>query len=231
MQVDLVKTYRFEAAHSTPFRDDQARLHGHSFQVDLIVSGECDEELGWLIDYAEITENFNALYDALDHRLLNEVSGLATPLLGDVEAWILARLQPQLPQLQAVHISVLGDSVFSPKTMPAQDAPKLPERIRFGFEAAHSLPKLPADHKCYRMHGHSFVVEVGAVDLERLTPLLEEVYDQLDHRCLNDILGLENPTSEQVSRWIWDKLANRIDDLRVVTVAETCTARCNYHGG
>ena len=80
------------------------------------------------------------------------------------------------------------------------------------------------------MHGHSFVVEAAAENAETLTPRLQGVYDRLDHRCLNEIPGLENPTSEELSRWIWNAVADDMPGLRAVVVAETCTARCIYYG-
>lgn len=110
------------------------------------------------------------------------------------------------------------------------------------FEAAHRLPNVPPEHKCARMHGHSFKVEVvveGAVD-ERLGWVVdfEEVADAfaplhaaLDHRVLNDIEGLENPTSENLARWIWVRLRPRLPGLCSLTVHETCSSRCTYRGG
>ena len=112
----------------------------------------------------------------------------------------------------------------------------------FSFEAAHRLPMVPADHKCYRMHGHSFRVEIVVageidpamgwlVDYADITavvrPLLER---ELDHRALNEVPGLENPTSEILSVWLWNRLIPALPGLASITVAETCTARCTYRG-
>jgi 6-pyruvoyltetrahydropterin/6-carboxytetrahydropterin synthase len=111
----------------------------------------------------------------------------------------------------------------------------------FGFEAAHWLPTFPDGHKCRRMHGHSFRVEViveGDVDpakgylvdygdIKRLTKPIEE---RLDHRVLNEIDGLENPTSEVLAVWIWDRLASDLPMLSEIVVHETCTSRCHYRG-
>ena len=115
-------------------------------------------------------------------------------------------------------------------------------RKTFQFEAAHSLPILPADHKCHRLHGHSFKVDVvmaGECD-ERLGWLMDygeigEAFDpilkQLDHHHLNEIDGLENPTSENIARWIWNELKPCLPLLNAIEVAETCNARCVYRGG
>jgi 6-pyruvoyltetrahydropterin/6-carboxytetrahydropterin synthase len=111
----------------------------------------------------------------------------------------------------------------------------------FRFEAAHLLPNAPKGHKCARLHGHSFRVEItirGPVDpvsgwlmdfadLKKAFAPLEE---QLDHRYLNDIPGLENSTSENLAHWIWTHLHDRLPHLAEITVHETCTSKCVYRG-
>jgi 6-pyruvoyltetrahydropterin/6-carboxytetrahydropterin synthase len=111
----------------------------------------------------------------------------------------------------------------------------------FTFEAAHHLPRAPEGHKCRRMHGHSFRVEIaveGEVDPERgwfldygvIRDRLEPIRARLDHYCLNEIEGLENPTSEHVARWIWERLKPELPSLVRVVIAETCESRCEYEG-
>jgi 6-pyruvoyltetrahydropterin/6-carboxytetrahydropterin synthase len=111
----------------------------------------------------------------------------------------------------------------------------------FGFEAAHRLPNVPPDHKCARLHGHSFRVEVhvrGAVgaesgwvmDFADVKRAFAPIHEQLDHRYLNEVEGLENPTSENLARWIWERLAGALPGLCRVVVRETCTAGCIYEG-
>jgi 6-pyruvoyltetrahydropterin/6-carboxytetrahydropterin synthase len=111
----------------------------------------------------------------------------------------------------------------------------------FGFEAAHWLPCFPEGHKCRRMHGHSFRVDVivegeldpsvgyliDFADIKRATEPLERA---LDHRCLNEIEGLENPTSEMVAAWIWARLKPALPMLSEVVVHETCTSTCHFRG-
>ena len=111
----------------------------------------------------------------------------------------------------------------------------------FRFEAAHRLPNVPAGHKCARLHGHSFRVEVHVAgplrepegwvmdfaDLKAAWMPLDAV---LDHRYLNDVPGLENPTSEVLARWIWQRLAPGLPGLSQVVVRETCTSGCRYTG-
>lgn len=111
----------------------------------------------------------------------------------------------------------------------------------FKFEAAHRLPEVPAGHKCERLHGHSFRVRVrcrGPVgertgwvrDFADLATAWLPLHALLDHRYLNDVEGLENPTSERLATWIWGRLAPQLPDLAAVTVRETCTSGCTYRG-
>jgi 6-pyruvoyltetrahydropterin/6-carboxytetrahydropterin synthase len=111
----------------------------------------------------------------------------------------------------------------------------------FQVEAAHRLPNVPAGHKCARMHGHSFRIEIHVsgpvgeesgwvMDFADLRQAFQPLYDRLDHRCLNDIEGLENPTSENLARWIWTRLAPDLPELKKVVVQETCNAGCIYTG-
>lgn len=111
----------------------------------------------------------------------------------------------------------------------------------FTFEAAHRLPNLPAAHKCTRLHGHSFRVSVyvtgpvaeregWVMDFGDLKQAFKPIYDTLDHNYLNDIPGLENPTSENLARWIWRELAPRLPMLSKLVIRETCTSGCVYRG-
>ena len=111
----------------------------------------------------------------------------------------------------------------------------------FTFEAAHQLPNVPDGHKCARLHGHSYRVEIHVTgdvaddsgwvqdfgDLKLAFKPLEEV---LDHHYLNEVPGLENPTSETLSKWIWDRLIDQLPLLSAVAVRETCTSGCIYRG-
>ena len=111
----------------------------------------------------------------------------------------------------------------------------------FGFEAAHRLPRVPEDHKCFRLHGHSFVVDVevaGPIDEEKgwlidygdIKAAYAPIRERLDHHYLNEIEGLENPTSEVLAHWIWSRLKPRLPELVRIVVHETCTSRCVYEG-
>ena len=111
----------------------------------------------------------------------------------------------------------------------------------FTFEAAHSLPTFPDGHKCRRLHGHSFRIEVvvaGEVDPARgylldygeIKAACEPVRAQLDHYHLNEIDGLQNPTAENIAVWIWRRLKPALPLLVELTVHETCTSACTFRG-
>ncbi len=111
----------------------------------------------------------------------------------------------------------------------------------YRFEAAHRLPHVPEGHKCRRLHGHSFRVEVtvqGPVDVSTgwfldyglLDEAWRPLFERLDHHYLNEVDGLENPTSEILARWIFDRLRGPLPSIAAVTVFETCDARCVYRG-
>ncbi|MCP3139814.1 6-carboxytetrahydropterin synthase QueD [Pyxidicoccus xibeiensis] len=111
----------------------------------------------------------------------------------------------------------------------------------FTFEAAHRLPHVPTNHKCSRLHGHSYRVEIHVrgpvgersgwvMDFADLKEAFEPLRLKLDHYYLNEIEGLDNPTSENLSRWIWKRLRPTLPLLSRVVVRETCTSGCIYQG-
>lgn len=109
----------------------------------------------------------------------------------------------------------------------------------FRFEAAHRLPNLPEGHKCRRLHGHSYRVRLyvrgplqepsgWVIDFGEIKAAFAPYLEQLDHHYLNEVEGLENPTSEVLARWIWDRLKPALPALSKVEVMETCTSGCLY---
>lgn len=112
----------------------------------------------------------------------------------------------------------------------------------FRFEAAHRLPMVPPEHKCFRLHGHSYRIEVAVagdvdprlgwfVDFGEIAHTLEPILKaELDHRTLNDVPGLENPTAEVLAGWLWRRFAPLVTGLASITIHETCTSRCVYRG-
>ena len=111
----------------------------------------------------------------------------------------------------------------------------------FSFEAAHRLPNVPEGHKCARLHGHSFKVKITVsgpvgedtgwvMDFAAVTAAFKPIRKQLDHRYLNEIEGLDNPTSENIVRWIWQRLRPGLPELNEIEIRESCTSGCVYRG-
>lgn len=109
----------------------------------------------------------------------------------------------------------------------------------YGFEAAHRLPMVPEGHKCSQLHGHSYQIEIeleGPVDPKMgwvcdyadITAAWEPLRKQLDHHFLNEIPGLENPTSELLAIWIYDRLKPALPLLKSIFIHETCTSCARY---
>ena len=110
---------------------------------------------------------------------------------------------------------------------------------RYRFEAAHWLPNVPAGHQCSRVHGHTYSVEIAVrgpldqaagwvMDYAAIDDAVAPVIKLLDHRCLNDVDGLSNPTSEQLTRWLWMRVRDDLPGLSAITVAENLDVACTY---
>jgi 6-pyruvoyltetrahydropterin/6-carboxytetrahydropterin synthase len=111
----------------------------------------------------------------------------------------------------------------------------------FSLECAHRLPNVPPGHKCARVHGHSFRVDLHVrgpvdprlgwvMDFADVKAAFAPLFEQLDHQYLNEVPGLDNPTSENLARWIWHRLRPSLPWLARVVVHETCTSGCSYQG-
>jgi 6-pyruvoyltetrahydropterin/6-carboxytetrahydropterin synthase len=111
----------------------------------------------------------------------------------------------------------------------------------FSIEAAHRLPNVPDGHKCARLHGHSFQVRIAVagpvgdesgwvLDFAEIKVAFKPLFEQLDHHYLNDIEGLDNPTSENLARWIWQRLKPALPLLSSIQIRETCTSGCVFNG-
>jgi 6-pyruvoyltetrahydropterin/6-carboxytetrahydropterin synthase len=111
----------------------------------------------------------------------------------------------------------------------------------FRFEAAHSLARAPVGHKCRQLHGHSYRVDLHVageadaamgwvMDFSEIAMAAEPILRRLDHHTLNEVPGLENPTSELLAKYLWDRLRPALPGLSAVTVWESDTSRCVYRG-
>lgn len=223
-------------------------LHGHSFQAR--VRAELPD--GWAPFAGGETQALGAALAAavapLDYADLN--AQLAThrdvevpaggrsragtvPTDENLARWVRDRLA--VPGIESVGIQSTKDQGAD---LDRGDHAHLWRRFR--FESAHCLPRVPEGHPCGRMHGHGFEVILHAnqdlagrdmgLDLDRLGLAWAPLHAVLDHACLNDIPGLQNPTSEIVSHWMWDRLKPELPALSWVTVYETATAGCHFDG-
>lgn len=232
MTFTLCRSFQFDAAHRNLAPDapePNARMHGHTYEVSVRVRGELDTDLGWVLDFGDIKSACAPILDALDHRCLNDVEGMAHTDLADVRRWLAARFAGTFAAHVSCDVAILGATRFEP-LMEGRVTADPTERLTFGFAAAHFLPRVPADHKCRRLHGHSFGIEIITTDAESVAGVLGDLYPEIDHRLLNEIPGLENPTSEILAQWLWQRIAKSQGTLREISVSETCTTKCIYRG-
>jgi len=201
-----------------------SRLHGHGFE--LMAVGQADHGLDALNDAVA------RLCHQLDYQDLNSQLD-SMPNDRAILNWF------------ATHLSPPGAVRLALKTAPDTFARLMPQPDNalsvaqwFYFEAAHQLPNVPAGHKCGRMHGHGFAVKIEC--LVKSGQCTEELRDQIDRAwaplhqslhlaCLNDLPGLENPTSEHLALWLWQRLSG-LDNLISIGVNETPSAGCMFDG-
>ncbi len=224
----------FEAARRLallPPEHRARRLHGHSFLARV----RARLPAGWApFAGAETGALAAALAEcvaALDYRDLNE--RLAVPTDENLARWVRACLK--VPGLASVGVQSTRDQGAE---LDADDHCHLWQRFR--FEAAHRLPRVPPGHQCGRMHGHGFEVILHAdqdlagldmgLDFDQLAAAWAPLQAELDHACLNDLPGLENPTSELIAAWVWARLKPALPPLSWVSVYETATAGCHHDG-
>jgi len=211
------------------------RLHGHSFRASVHVNAPPAGE-----DRLPIAPFAGAEIDALrqrlqervaplDYQLLNEQ--IASPTDENLARWIRAQLH-----LRGVESVGLRSTSSQGVNLDADDRAHLWRR--YHFEAAHRLPNVAPGHKCGRMHGHGFAVTLHAqlaggaacTDAAALDRIWAPLHGQLHRTCLNEIPGLENPTSEWIARWVWERIAPRLPTLRSVTVRETASSGAHFDG-
>ncbi|MFO1337266.1 MAG: 6-carboxytetrahydropterin synthase [Burkholderiaceae bacterium] len=208
----------------------KSRLHGHGFRVRVRAA----LDMGWAsFPGGEVSELQTALSTAaapLDHRQLNEL--IAEPGDEHVARWLMA--QEGLPPLRLLDLQSTDTCGV---TIDAQGGALVWRRYR--FQSAHRLPHVPLGHKCGRMHGHGFEAvlhvriaegEASHAAADRLDAHWAPLHHRLNHACLNELSGLENPTSEMLSRWMWQQLSPTLQGLCSVTVYETASCGAQYDG-
>lgn len=224
----------FEAARevsSLPEGHRSRRLHGHSF----IARARAELAPGWAAfpgaEVDDLTARLSMAAAPLDYRLLNGL--LAQPTDENLARWLRENLG--VPGLVQVGIQSTPDEGVE---IDAHNHAHVWRRYR--FESAHFLPHVQVGHKCGRLHGHGFEVILHAdqdvstrdlgVDYDYLDVLWAPLHERLHHRCLNDIAGLENPTSEIIASWVWSQLKPLLPELSWVTCFETGTSGAQYDG-
>lgn len=208
-----------------------SRLHGHSYKASIRVpyEGIKPEPEGFL------GQHLKQIIKPLDYSFLND--HISIPTDENLSRWI--RKQTPLKSIDRIGIQSTTES-------GADLDNKSNAHIwrRYRFEAAHKLPNVPKGHPCGRMHGHGFEVILHAnqnlqiknknshmgISFEQIDSYWAPLHDILDYGCLNDIEGLENPTSEVLANWIWQQLKLEFKELSWVTVYETHTSGCHYNG-
>ncbi|QPF71532.1 6-pyruvoyl tetrahydropterin synthase [Roseateles sp. DAIF2] len=210
-------------------------LHGHSYFATV----RAELPPGWApfpgAEVEELRRRLEACLAPLDHGLLNDV--LQQPTDENLARWIRRRLETEfgVPGIRQVGIQ---STQHSGVDLDVSGQAHVWRRYR--FQAAHQLPHVPVGHKCGRMHGHGFEVILHAnqdlgerdlsVDYDHLDEVWAPFHMQLNYQCLNGIEGLENPTSEVISAWLWQRLKPLLPELSWVTVYETGSCGANFDG-
>lgn len=220
----------FEAARQLSTLPAAQRMHGHSFRASVRAQLPPHWESFAGAGVGQLEALLQACVAPLDYRQLDLV--LDDPSDANLARWVSARLG--LPGPARVGIRSRADTGV-----------ELDERghaqvwRRYRFEAAHRLPNVPAGHQCGRMHGHGFEVVLHAAadgangqrsDHRQLDSCWQPLAQQLHHACLNDLPGLENPTSEMLAAWIWERLQPQVPGLGWVRVYETASCGANFDG-
>ena len=216
----------FQAArrlHSLPTGHRALGLHGHGFQATVYA----ELPAGWAefagSEVQSLRQRLQQCLRPLDYADLNGL--MAEPGDSEIALWIAESLA--VPGLQRV-------ALHSTPTQGVDLIPGAPLQTwrRYRFQAAHRLPRVALGHKCGRMHGHAFeaIVHASGVSADRIDALWAPLHMQLNYQCLNEIEGMDNPTSELLSSWIWARLQTDLPGLCGVTVFETGSCGAHFDG-
>lgn len=227
----LVAARTFDAARRTvlPRAGESApRLHGHRFEARIRIRDADPVAAG--DDPSRLREALDGVVAPWDLGFLNDA------LPDPTDAALLDTLSMSLSGLSPNRITLSSTPSRGVGHAPAAGHSFVWRRYR--FESAHYLPNVPPGHKCGRMHGHSFAVELRAettagwesVTAHELDAAWAPLFAEFDHACLNDLPGLENPTSELIAVHVWNRLADRLPSLLRVTVHETASCGAHYDG-
>jgi 6-pyruvoyltetrahydropterin/6-carboxytetrahydropterin synthase len=224
----------FEAARIVSILPDGHRarnMHGHSFRARVRAEFPLDWGLFPGGETSILTSALASAVATLDYQLLND--HVTTPTDENLAKWL--RTQLDVPGIELLGIQSTGDQGADLDGLGHAHVWR-----RFRFESAHQLPNVPKGHQCGRMHGHGFEVILHAdqdlhgndmgIDYDKLGEIWSPLQEELNFSCLNDIPGLENPTSEMLASWIWRRIKPMLKELSWITVYETVTAGCHFDG-
>lgn len=221
----------FEAARSLahmPHTHKMHGLHGHSFLAR--VRAEIDPQWAAFAggQVHALSTHLQSVVNQINYSHLNAALEQPTDLA--LAQWLQQHVQQ--PGLRLTQIGVRSHALQG-VDINAQGQAVVWRRYR--LQSAHQLPNVPAGHKCGRMHGHGFEVVLYAlmqpgVDADTLDTVWQPMHALLDHACLNDVPGLENPTSENLSAWLWQQLQPQLPALLTVTVYETGSCGATFDG-
>ena len=225
---------RFEAACQVDVLPEKHRargLHGHSYIVRVRIPVLGENEQAANVALKALSEELDSHSALLDYSLLNDT--IESPTDENIARWFRARLD--------LADATIGIQSTTDAGADLDSANEVHLWRRFRFEAAHMLPHVPAGHKCGRMHGHGFEVVIHVqqalqndaamgLDLDLIGERWQVLHEQLHNSCLNDIAGLENPTSEHIAAWIWRKLKPSLPEMSWISVYETKSSGCHHDG-
>lgn len=229
-----VATGGFESARHVDVLPEGHRcrnIHGHSFQASVFTELRDDWAPFAGGEVLALRTRMERALDPLNYTNLNKV--IDQPTDENIARWI--RKQLALPGIDRIAIqSTANQGVDLDRDGMAH------VWRRYKFQSAHRLPNVPMGHKCGRMHGHGFEVIVHAnqdigsrpfsIDYDHLDEIWAPLHIELNYRCLNEIAGLSNPTSEVIASWLWDRLKPVLPELSWVTVFETGSCGANFDG-
>jgi 6-pyruvoyltetrahydropterin/6-carboxytetrahydropterin synthase len=224
----------FESARNVdilPLGHRSRRLHGHSFIAKIRAALPADKVRFPGAQVGVLQHLLSNCVAPLDYDVLN--SHIRTPTDENIARWIRTNLATE-------DVNSVGVQSTDDEGVDLDGSDRAHIWRRYSFQAAHRLPNVPQGHKCGRMHGHGFDVIIHAtqdvsaramgVDYDQIDSVWKPVHSELNHACLNDIKGLENPTSELIASWVWRRLKAQLPELAWVTVYETATCGAHFDG-
>ncbi|OUW06242.1 MAG: hypothetical protein CBD16_00365 [Betaproteobacteria bacterium TMED156] len=236
INIQFIGSSRFEAARSVeilPKGHKSRNLHGHSFWASIISQSKDNYSLLGT-EHTKLKKTLENVTEHLDYAHLNRI--IKIPTDANLAKWV----KDECKSLLQKNIQITGLQSTKDQGVHLGSDDNLHVWKRFQFEAAHKLPNVEKDHKCGRMHGHSFRVIIHAsvhlksqnllADYEQLSKIWMPIDNLLNYSCLNEIQGLSNPTSELLAKWIWEKILPNLPCVSCVSVYETESCGAHFDG-